>query len=110
MKRDRVKLDETECNAENAVIASHLRGYGRKCNKVKRVEKPRQRFCKPQVGDSIPLASSTWLNFQPRGSEEDVVSFVASLQKGVASSAGPGGKLQCRPDDSWTVQFLSPDP
>ena len=46
-----------------------------------------QRFCKPQVGGSIPLASSIWLNFQPRGSEEDVVSFVASLQKGLASSA-----------------------
>ena len=67
-------------------------------------------ICKPQVGGSIPLASSRWLNFQPRGFEEDVVSFVASLQKGLASSAGPGGKLQCRPDASWTVQFLSPDP
>ena len=69
-----------------------------------------QRFCKPQVGGSIPLASSTWLNFQPRGSEEDVDSFVASLQKGWPPLQDQGGKLQCRPGDSWTVQFLSPDP
>jgi hypothetical protein len=41
-------------------------------------------FCKPQVGGSIPLASSIQLNLQPRGFEGDV-----SPSWGACEGAGP---------------------